>query len=123
MRKVRLWHAPGRQFTGGMSRMPQSMPLCQLSEAPAEGEVREISARDRVFCVTRVNGELAVLDGVCPHRGGPLGQGLVEEGLIVCPWHGWAFDAKTGCASHNPNACVRRYATRIEDGQILVEIG
>ena len=102
--------------------MPQFVPLCRVTETPEEGEICEMPAAGRVFCVARVYGELSVMDNVCPHRGGPLGQGLVEDGRIVCPWHAWAFDAKTGCASHNPKACVRRYAARLEDEVVLVEV-
>lgn len=103
--------------------MSQFVPLCSVTDAPKEGEVCEISAAGRVFCVSRVNGELSVMDNVCPHRGGPLGQGLIEDGHIVCPWHAWAFNAKTGCASNNPNACVRRYAVRMEGESVLVDVG
>lgn len=102
--------------------MPQFVPLCRVTETPQEGEVCEISAADRVFCVARMHGELTVMDNGCPHRGGPLGQGLIEDGRIVCPWHAWAFDAKTGCASHNPKACVRRYPVRVEGEAVLVDI-
>lgn len=102
--------------------MPQFVALCQVSDTPQEGEVCEVSAANRVFCVARVNGELVVMDNVCPHRGGPLGQGLVENGNVVCPWHAWAFDAKTGCATHDPKECVRRYAVRMEGDIVRVEI-
>lgn len=81
-----------------------------------------MTAGGRVLCVARVAGELVAMDNVCPHRGGPLGQGLVEDGRIVCPWHAWAFDAKTGCASHNRNACARIYSTRVEDDFVQVAL-
>ena len=102
--------------------MPQFVPLCRVTETPQEGEVCEMTAAGSLFCVARVDGELVVMDNVCPHRGGPLGQGIVEQGRIVCPWHAWAFDAKTGCASHNLKACVRRYATRIDGDTVMVEL-
>lgn len=81
-----------------------------------------MTAGGRVFCVARVEGELVVMDNVCPHRGGPLGQGLIEHGHVVCPWHAWAFDAKTGCASNNPRACVRIYASHIEGDLVQVAL-
>jgi nitrite reductase (NADH) small subunit len=102
--------------------MSQFVPLCRVTETPSEGEVCEISALDRIFCVARLDGEIVVMDNACPHRGGPLGQGLIEQGRIVCPWHAWAFDLKTGCASHNPRACVRHYATRIEGEVVMVKL-
>ena len=62
----------------------ESVPSGKL---PGEGEVCEMVAIGRPFCVARVNGEIAVLDGICPHNEGPLGQGIVENGRVVCPWH------------------------------------
>lgn len=103
-------------------RMSQFVPLCSVAETPKEGEVCEVAAVGRVFCVGRVDGELVVMDNVCPHRGGPLGQGLIENGHVVCPWHAWAFSAKTGCASHNPNACVRRYGVRVDGDSVEVDL-
>jgi len=100
--------------------MTEFVALCRVSETPTDGEVCEIATASHVFCVACVDGELVVMDNTCPHRGGPLGQGVVENGHIVCPWHAWAFDAKSGCASHNPKACVRRYATLIEGETVMV---
>ena len=76
----------------------------------------------RPFCVARVNGEIAVLDGICPHNEGPLGQGIVENGRVVCPWHAWAFDAKTGEAEHSPRERVAVYETTVEDGSLMVRL-
>jgi len=102
--------------------MSQMVRLCSVTETPNEGEVCEIAAAGRVFCVARVDGEVVVMDNVCPHRGGPLGQGLIENGHVVCPWHAWAFNAKTGCASHNSKACVRRYEVQVEGDAVLVDV-
>lgn len=43
-----------------------------------------------------VDGEYHALSNVCPHQGGPLGQGRVEDECVYCPWHGWQFDVETG---------------------------
>lgn len=102
--------------------MSQFVPLCSVGEAPKEGEVCEIAAAGRVFCVSRVSGELVVMDNVCPHRGGPLGQGLIDGGRLVCPWHAWAFDVKTGQPSNNCKVCVRIFPTRIESDVVQVDL-
>lgn len=102
--------------------MSQFVPLCYVTAAPKEGEVCEMAAAGRIFCVSHANGELIVMDNVCPHRGGPLGQGLIENGYVVCPWHAWAFNLKTGCASNNSSACARIYATRVENDVVLVDL-
>ena len=62
------------------------------------------------------------MENVCPHRGGPLGQGMVEGSKIVCPWHGWAWDTQTGAAVQNSQMKVAVYPLKIENGNVLVEI-
>lgn len=100
--------------------MSDLIRICSLSDLPREGEVCEVAAGGRRFCVARVEGEIAVLDNRCPHNEGPLGQGIVENGRVVCPWHAWAFDVKTGAAEHSAKARVRVYETRVEHGELLV---
>jgi nitrite reductase (NADH) small subunit len=92
--------------------------ICSVKELPAEGEVCEMAGGR--LCVARVGGEIAVLDNVCPHHEGPLGQGMVENGRVVCPYHGWAFDVKTGAALHFPAAKVKIYEAVIQNGELLV---
>ena len=75
----------------------------------------------RRFCAARVDGQLSVLDGICPHKELPLGKGHVEKGCVVCPWHGWTFDLKTGQQT-NGKAQLRTYPAAIEDGEVLVTI-
>lgn len=102
--------------------MARQVRLCSITELPPEGEAREITAGDRSFCVARVGGEISVVDNACPHRGGPLGQGVLENGTVVCPWHAWAFDLKTGCAVHNPQARVAVYPAQIGESELTVEL-
>ena len=54
--------------------MPGLVRICSQAQLPDEGEVREVVASGRPFCVARVDGEIAVLDGLCPHHQGPLGS-------------------------------------------------
>ncbi len=62
------------------------------------------------------------MDGICPHRGGPLGQGMVRLGKVVCPWHGWAWDPVTGSAEQDSRMKVAVYPLKIEGGNVLLEI-
>lgn len=102
--------------------MSEWFRLCSVADLPAEGEVMELSLAGRQFCAAMVEGQLRVLDNTCPHRGGPLGQGIVEQGRVLCPWHAWAFDVATGCALHNPKQCVRIHETRIEGDAVLIAL-
>jgi nitrite reductase (NADH) small subunit len=102
--------------------MPDFIRLAAASELPASDEAKEFSCADKTICVANVNGTFSAMDNVCLHRGGPLGQGMIEGGKVVCPWHGWAYDPKTGAADQNPNAKVAVYPLKIESGDVLIEI-
>src|SRR5580765_5597518 len=74
-----------------------------VSDMPAPGKIKEFMAGSRFICVANVNGELYATDNTCPHWGGPLGQGTIENGRIVCPWHRWEYDPKTGKTPRRPD--------------------
>jgi nitrite reductase (NADH) small subunit len=76
--------------------MSQLLKICNKGELPQAGEAKEFSAGSRALCIANVDGVIRALDNECPHRGGPLAEGVIEEGKVVCPWHAWAFDAATG---------------------------
>ena len=73
----------------------------KVLENPAdlpEGRVMTVSAAHKTFCLTHHGGTFACLDNKCPHQGGPLGEGTIENGLLRCPWHGWDYDPINGKA-------------------------
>jgi nitrite reductase/ring-hydroxylating ferredoxin subunit len=72
--------------------------------------------------VARVNGAIAVLDGVCPHEGGPLGEGIIEDGRVVCPWHAYAFDVRTGEADQDPEVKAEVFEAKVENGELVVQL-
>ena len=57
-----------------------------------DGRVKAVTCDRQTVCMTRHNGKYSALDNRCPHQGGPLGEGSIENGLLRCPWHGWDFD-------------------------------
>jgi thiamine pyrophosphate-dependent acetolactate synthase large subunit-like protein/nitrite reductase/ring-hydroxylating ferredoxin subunit len=63
-----------------------------------EGRVKPVTCRHLTLCMTRHDGRIGALDNRCPHQGGPLGEGSIENGLLRCPWHGWDYDPITGTA-------------------------
>ncbi len=102
--------------------MPDLTKLTTQSELPSADTAKEFPCGSKEICVANVNGEFSAMDNVCLHQGGPLGQGMIENGKVVCPWHGWAYDPKTGEASHNKNAKLAVYPLKIENGDVLIEI-
>jgi nitrite reductase (NADH) small subunit len=81
-----------------MTAPAPTYPLGRLDEIPlGEGRVFRVDGRDIAVFRCR-DGEVHATDAACPHRGGPLADGLVGDGTVVCPLHGCVFDLRTGTA-------------------------
>jgi nitrite reductase (NADH) small subunit len=102
--------------------MADIVKLTTQSDLPATNEAKEFSCGNKEICIANVNGSYSAMDNVCLHQGGPLGQGVIENGKVVCPWHGWEWDPQTGEAAHNAKAKVTVYPLKIENGDVLIEI-
>ena len=102
--------------------MAEWTTLCAVDEAPRPGDVREVDIGGRTLCFANVEGTLRALDNLCPHRDGPLGQGWIEGETVVCPWHAWAFDCRTGIAEAPERAQVKVYPVQIANGLVLVDL-
>jgi nitrite reductase (NADH) small subunit len=96
--------------------------LASESELPGKGEAKEFEIGSKVVCVANVNGTITAMDNVCLHMGGPLGQGFIEGEKIVCPWHGWEYDLKTGALGDDPKSKLAVYPIKVEDGEVLIEL-
>lgn len=106
-----------------MSRESRFVAVGTVDSVP-NGQMREVVVEDVELVVVNCEGEIRAFANRCPHQGGPLAKGRLEDGVIWCPWHLWQFDAKTG-RSIFPEGYTRaaRYPLKIEDGQILVDVG
>lgn len=89
--------------------------------SPEEGSVIAVTAGTRAVALSRIDGVVSAIDGTCPHQGGPLGDGTIEDGCVRCPWHGWDFDAKTGKAPDGEDS-VAVYAVEERDDGIYIEV-
>jgi nitrite reductase (NADH) small subunit len=102
--------------------MPNFTKLTTQADLPAADSAKEFPCGGKMICVANVNGTYSAIDNVCLHRGGPLGEGMIENGKVVCPWHGWAWDPQTGEAAHNASAKLAVYPLKIENGEVLIEV-
>jgi nitrite reductase/ring-hydroxylating ferredoxin subunit len=59
---------------------------------------------------------------ICPHEDGPLSEGWIEGGAVVCPWHGFDFDLATGRCGVDSELCVPVYPVRVRDGLVEVDL-
>ena len=104
--------------------MQSKMDLIRIaarSDLPACDKVKELYVNGRFVCIANVNGEICAMDNVCPHWGGPLGQGRIEDGKLVCPWHGWTFDPKTGETPRKANTRVCVHKITIDGEEVFIE--
>lgn len=108
----------------------------------AEGDRRFVDHNDEQIGVMRVKGELVAYLNVCPHQGGPVCDGMLVHGVkeiidknkcylgmhfdtdslhIVCPWHGWEFNAVTGASAGDGKWHLRKFDVIERAGQIYVK--
>ena len=102
--------------------MPDFVRLCSKADLPDDGEAKEIPIGEKVICVANVNGTVSAMDNVCLHRGGPLGQGVIADNKVVCPWHGWMWDPKTGASDQNPAMRIVVYPMKLEGDDVYVQV-
>lgn len=94
----------------------------RMEELPP-GTVRELYIEGKAVAVANVGGKIYAINNTCLHRGGPLGQGLLEGKVVTCPWHGWQFDVTSGRAVQNPAAGVDCYAAEIRGQDVFIDLG
>jgi nitrite reductase/ring-hydroxylating ferredoxin subunit len=91
-----------------------------LSDVP-RGTIKEVLVAGKPVALANVGGTFYAIDGTCLHRGGPLGQGMLEGTVVTCPWHGWQFDVTTGRAVMNPTAGVGCLRAEVRGEEIYVD--
>lgn len=75
----------------------------------------------RQIALFNINGSFYALENVCPHMGGPLGDGEIEDSMVTCPWHGWQFDIKTGLCINVPGDDASTVAIEIKGDEIFLK--
>jgi nitrite reductase (NADH) small subunit len=95
--------------------------VATLAELPANSVI-EVMVRGEPYAICNAAGSITALWGICPHAGGPLGQGQISDGRIVCPYHCWEFDCRTGENDFDPATRVPTYAVRLEGEEIFADL-
>ncbi|PJA32227.1 MAG: nitrite reductase (NAD(P)H) small subunit [Zetaproteobacteria bacterium CG_4_9_14_3_um_filter_53_7] len=95
--------------------------ICKVHEIPRSGG-RTIKAGERSVALFRLsNDSIRAIENRCPHKGGPLADGVISGGDILCPLHNWRVDLETGDVAAPESGCVTVFPVRVEDdGQILL---
>ena len=101
--------------------MPRFVKMATLGEIPV-GRAKEVEFEGRVYALFNVNGQIAAIDGICPHQGGPLADGVLVGAAVTCPWHGWQFDVLTGKSPLGPRIQQTCYEVKLAGTDILVAV-
>jgi nitrite reductase/ring-hydroxylating ferredoxin subunit len=86
------------------------------------GQSAEVVAEGHIFAVFNIDGVFYVMDGICPHAGGPLGKGMLRGKTVTCPWHGWQFDVSSGQHCLNQRLCQTTYPSRTDNGKVVIDV-
>jgi nitrite reductase (NADH) small subunit len=103
-------------------KMSEWTAVCRVDEIPVLGSRRVARPRGMDVAVFRNDQDqvFALLDR-CPHKGGPLSQGIVFGTSVACPLHNWTIGLADGCAKAPDVGCAVRFACKVEAGQVLLD--
>ncbi len=105
----------------GVSGLAEFVKVAQVSQL-GHGKSMVVEAKGIAIALHNVGGKVFATGNTCAHRGGPLGEGVLEGNAIMCPWHGWQYDVTNGKCATMPSAHVQTYKVKIEGEHILVEL-
>ena len=95
--------------------------VAEEKEIP-QGAGKMVSANGRNIGLFRVGGKIYAMHGTCAHRGGPVGEGKTEGGIVTCPLHGWQYDVTNGECKTTPNIRLPTYDVTVENGKVYIDI-
>jgi len=86
------------------------------------GWVTKADVDGHPYALVNDGGEVRCVDGECPCTGGPLGDGALRDGLVICPWHGWRYDCQTGVCAYDDSVKIGVFPVKIEGQDILIDV-
>ena len=96
--------------------------ICQLDDIPVLGARRVARSVGMDVAVFRNDqGEVFALLDRCPHKGGPLSQGMVFGSHVACPLHNWTIGLATGEAAAPDSGCTPKFSVKLEDGKVFLD--
>ena len=102
--------------------MTDWLNVCDVTDIPQLGArvVRHGGVDVAVF--RNADDEVFALEDRCPHKGGPLSQGIVHGKKVTCPLHGWNIELDSGCAVAPDEGCAREFPIKIEAGRVWLDL-
>ncbi len=94
----------------------------RVDDIPRQGARVITTAAGEIAVFRTVDDEIFALRDKCPHKGGPLSQGIVRGKKVACPLHDWKINLDTGLAVAPDVGCAARYPVRVEDGRVSLSL-
>src|ERR1041384_479257 len=107
--------SPSKSVPGNV----QWFPVCTDEEIPADS-AKAVHVNGHHLALFRRNGEYFAVDNRCPHMGYPLSKGSIKDGILVCHWHHWQFDLKSGACFMNGGDDVQSFPVQVKDGEVSI---
>lgn len=102
--------------------MPEWKKICFVDDIPVLGSRRVARQRGMDVAVFRnAQDQVFALLDRCPHRGGPLSQGIVFGMSVACPLHNWTIGLADGCANAPDEGCTPKFSCKVEDGEVFLD--
>jgi len=96
--------------------------VCKLDEIPPS-QARTVNAGDNMIAVFRLTDDrIKAVENRCPHKQGPLAEGIISGVDILCPLHNWRIHLDSGEVAAPDKGCVKTYATKVENGQVFLSL-
>ena len=95
---------------------------CRIEDIPRLG-ARVVKGSSENIAVFRNDAdEVFALHDKCPHKGGPLSQGIVYGRRVACPLHNWNVQLEDGCAVAPDSGCAKSFPVKVEDGEVFLQV-
>jgi nitrite reductase (NADH) small subunit len=101
--------------------MAEYVKVASVSEL-TPGSAKVVEARGKTIALFNVDGTIYATDNTCLHQGGPLGEGQLMGEVVICPWHQWEYNVRTGENVEDSSLKVATYPVQVEGSEIKVAV-
>jgi nitrite reductase (NADH) small subunit len=114
-----------RRIMATSKKKPDLIYLCSVADIH-KGNSKTFSIADekviqKDIAVFNINGNFCAISNICVHKGGPLSQGILEESIVTCPWHGWKYDVRTGKSPHKGGDSVESFKVHTIGDKLYID--
>jgi nitrite reductase (NADH) small subunit/3-phenylpropionate/trans-cinnamate dioxygenase ferredoxin subunit len=101
--------------------MSQFVTVARVGDIPP-GQSTTVQVGDQLVAVFNIGGRYYAINDLCPHMGASLAAGVVDQGVVTCPWHAWRFRVSDGTWCDNPRLKVACYEVRQQGDEIQIRL-